>query len=262
VANFHDKLQSFSTSWMVGDDLTAGWWGTIFALQWDQVIESWSIAARMHLLDDPENPDDALELIGRERRLPKYFLESHDGHRARLKDAWNSYEFGGTAEAIERQLALTGSVPTLLIGEWGNAQPDILWGDEPDAIWGDRTAVVVFNLSASGPRGESPPYYSQFWIRFAYGFHPVTGPALPFDGTIWAWGDTGDGIWGPVGYSPEYAAMWLAIVKKWRPNGWIFRGFIFDMGLELLWGDADPDFDWGDNPDFVWGGAITVPMIT
>jgi hypothetical protein len=262
VADFHDKLQSFATEWMVGDDLTAAWWAVNFSLTWNEAIETWSIASRMHLLDDPEMPDDALEHAARDRRMPRYFLETPEQHKSRIKDAWNAYALGGCREAIESQLALAGSAPESLVGTWGTADPDFSWGDETDLVWGDRGAVVIFNPHATGPRGETPPYYSQFWVRFAFGHHPVTGPPLPWDGTIWTWGDTDDGIWAPIGYVPNQAATWLGIILKWRANGWVFRGFIFDMGLDLEWGEASPDFDWGDSTDFVWAGALTVPMIT
>jgi hypothetical protein len=246
---------------MLGD-VSAAFFGVTLSLPYDEAIEAWGIAARMHLLDDSESPDDVLELLGRDRRMPRYYLETTDQHRSRIKDAWNAYQYGGTQESIERQLALAGSAPELLVEFWGAADPDILWGDEPAAVWGDRTAVVVFNPGANGPRGEPAPYYSQFWVRFSFGHHPVTGPPLPFDGAEWTWGDIGPGIWAPIGYSPDQVATWLGIIKKWRANGWIFRGFIFDLGTEIDWGEAAPDFDWGDNPDIVWGGAITVPMIT
>jgi hypothetical protein len=261
VASFNDQLESWSAGWML-EAVSGPFFGVTVSLTYEQAIESWAIASRQHLIGDPEQPEDVLELVARERRLPRYFVETFEEHQDRLQEAWLAYELGGAREATESQLAKTGSRPDLLIEGWGAANPDILWGDEPDAVWGDRTAVIVFNRFASGPRGESPPYYSQYWIRFTAGHHPVTGPPLPFDGAEWTWGDTGPGIWAPLGYSPEYAAMWLAIVKKWRPNGWIFRGFIFDLGLELEWGEASPDLDWGDEADVVWGGAITVPMIT
>ena len=95
--------------------------------------------------------------------------------------------------------------------------------------------------------GQPAPYWSQFWIEFAAGTHPVTSEGPPWDAFTWDDGST----WGPVGYSPEFAATLHGIVNKWKPARWICRGFIFDFGT-ATW----DSFNWDDGT--VWDGSFEI----
>src|SRR5690348_12842988 len=107
--------------------LAAAFMGITLGVTADQQVEAWVLAARMHLLDDTESPDDALPVIGRDRRLPQYHLETSAAYRERLKAAWEIYEEGGTEEVIEKQILAAGWGPGVFIGEFGN--PAVAFGD-------------------------------------------------------------------------------------------------------------------------------------
>src|SRR6185436_9916598 len=94
------------------EPLSSGWFGVLVGLTGDTAGEAWSLCARMHLLADPESPDDILPIAARDRRLPRYPLESAAQHRARLIDAWNIYKGGGSEESIATQLRAAGYGPT------------------------------------------------------------------------------------------------------------------------------------------------------
>src|SRR5690348_6886634 len=100
VPTFDDWLDQRSTTWM-RSPLSGGWFGVTLAVTGNQAIESWIVAARMHLLDDPQSPDDVLPVIAQDRKLPRYPLETDDQHRQRLIDAWDIYELAGTEAVIE-----------------------------------------------------------------------------------------------------------------------------------------------------------------
>lgn len=250
---FIDWLDRLSTSWMRGP-VASGWYGVTLALQANEAVESWLLACRMHLLDDPESPDDVLPIIAQDRQLPRYPLETADQHRTRLIDAWNIYQEAGTEEVIEKQILAAGYGPTEFLGEWGN--PNVTFGD-PTYVWADRGAYVEFRPNEPGPRGEAAPYASQFWIVFATGFHPITG--LPNPWGSWTWGDTEPlvhGVWTYYGYTPDFQRTILGIVKKWKPCDHVFRGMTF-MISNIPWGDVSTS--WGD-ATVLWGGALSVDV--
>lgn len=126
---------------------------------------------------------------------------------------------------------------------------------ESGYVWGDRGARVSYRRTELGPRGEPAPYWSQYWIVFEAGMHPVSGPPVPW-GTF-VWGDTYDGVWGPKGYSQDFKRTVLHIVKKWKSSRWVFRGIDFKIGTIRTWGQSG--VTWGQSGE-VWGGAISVPV--
>lgn len=126
---------------------------------------------------------------------------------------------------------------------------------QPAYAWGDRGTRFEYRPFEPGPRGENPPYWSQYWVVFDVGMHPVSGPPIPW-GTF-VWGDTYEGVWGPVGYSQDFKRTAIGIVKKWKSSRWVFRGFVFKIGTLRTWGQSG--FTWGQS-GLVWGGAIEVPV--
>jgi len=199
-------------------ELSAGWFGVLHGLTGDLLAQAMSDAVRMPWLLDPKSPDDVLPFVGNERGLPRYPGESVASYRARLVAAWEAHKFAGSAKGIEDQLAAYG-----------------------------YPGKVSFFPGRDGPHGEPAPYWSQFWITFPTGTHPITSEGPPWDSFNWDDGTT----WGPVGYTPEFAATLHAIVNKWKPVRWICRGFIFETGTAVWDG-----FTWDDGT--VWAGAIEV----
>lgn len=208
LGTFRRLVEDNSGPWMLGP-LAAGWFGVLFSLAGDATATALKLTLRMPWLADPSSPDDVLPLIGKERRMPRYQLETVSNYRQRLLGAWKAYQFGGDESAIESQLALAGFA-----------------------------GKVTFFPGREGPRGEPAPYRTQFWIVFRSGTHPVTGRGTPYDSFNWDDGTT----WGPDGYTPSFAATLHAIVNKWKPVHWICRGFIFEIGAAewdgFLWDDG------------------------
>lgn len=250
VATFTDLVERWSCPDMKAD-LASGFFGVLVGIVADTHQEAATLACRMHLLDDPQSPDDILPLIGEDRRLGRYYLETADQHRARLIDAWNIYAKGASEVSINEQLRAAGFGPTNRSPAWG--EDGIIWGTD-GYYWNDLGTYIEYRPSESGPRGEPAPYFSQFWVIFQPGFHPVIGPPIPW-GTF-TWGDTYDGVWGPLGYSPDFKRTVSGIIRKWKGSRWICRGLVFKLS-EQLWGQDG--FLWAQDGCF-WGGGFDVPF--
>ncbi len=229
----------------------SGFVGVTLGLTADEAAETQILACRMHLLDDPESPDDVLPYLARDRKLPRYPGETAAQHRARLIAAWEIYDETGTEEVIEKQLLAAGYGPDVFIGDFGN--PDVAFGD-PQYFFADRGAYVDFRPDETGPRGEAPPYRTQFWVVFGEGFHPVVGPPIPWGDFVW--GDTSVGVWGPQGYDREFQQTIEGIVRKWKPHDYVFRGFTFVIN-NIPFGDESVSF--GDET-IIFGGTYSVDV--
>lgn len=177
--------------------LSAGFFGVLHGLTGDQLSDGMSLAARMGWIKDPASPDDVLPLLGEERGMPRYPVETSAQYRARLTDAWNAYKFAGAEQTIVSQFAKAG-------------YPGV---------------TVTFNAAALGPNGEAAPYWSQFWVYFPYSSgHPVTGA-----GTNWGAFNYGDGTVYGLNVSVGFYQLVHGIVRKWKPSRWICRGFVFQL---------------------------------
>jgi hypothetical protein len=240
--------QTRSTYWMRGP-LASGWWAELLAVPSDEAVEAWTICARMHLLSDPESPDDVLPVaVGSDRKLERYSGESATSWRSRGLTARSIYALGGTEAAIESQIDAAGYGPANKLGTWGATGHT--WGESGYA-WGDRGVYVEFRPDATGPRGESAPYRTQFWVRFANGYHPITGQPVPWG--LFPW-DGNQQPWGaPAGFTLDFHRTITGIVRKWKDPTYVFRGYSFQIGSLLTWGQAG--HQWGEAGQ-VWGGAI------
>lgn len=250
VATFKDLVERWSSSDMK-EPLAAGFFGVLVGIVADTHQETATLAAGMHLLNNPDSPDDVLPIIAKDRRLPRYYLETAAQHRDRLWNAWDIYAKGGSERAVVDELDAAGWGPALKAGVVGAS--GIVVG-AAGYMWGDRGTRVHFRPFAPGPRAEPPPYWSQYWITFGPGMHPIIGPPIPWGD--FTWGDTYDGVWGPLGYSDDFKRAALGIVRKWKPPRWVFRGFRFILlGIRL----GDPDFVVGASGT-VWGDVIEAPV--
>jgi hypothetical protein len=216
VSNFRDLVESISPKWMQGE-LSAGWWGVLVGVVADTAAEGWSLVVRSAWLLDEESPDDTLPLHAEERRMPRYPLESAAQHRDRLYNAWDAYRFGGAHTAIESQFEKAG-------------YPGVR---------------VVYFADRDGPFGQPAPYWSQFWVYFPVGTHPVTSNGPTYGSFTWGAGT----LYGPGGLTREFMQTIRGIVKKWKSSRWVCRGFIFAVP-DSKWGQ----FDYGDGHS--WGSTI------
>lgn len=170
-------------------------WST-FCLLADVCADMHFRAAQAGLISSPLSPDDVLGLVGKERGgLFKYPVESYAQFRARLLIARETWDEAGFQTAILGQLAAAGFAG----------------------------ATLEYHADRLGPRGETAPYRSQFWVRFPPGL--ITG-----DGAQWGEFTWGDGtIWGAHMLSLEHYLTILAIVDKFRDAQSICHGFIFEI---------------------------------
>lgn len=87
--------------------------------------------------------DDALDSVGGTMQIPRFPGESDDAYRGRLKVAFETHSWGGTAKGIEDSIeaycaALGATAPVVTVLEdWQGAFPST-WGS-----WYSRFAVVV-----------------------------------------------------------------------------------------------------------------------
>jgi hypothetical protein len=212
---FREWIESISPSWLLGD-LSGAFVGVVFSQVADTLAEGMSLAVRMGWMLDPESPPDVLPLIGQERGMQRYPGESNAQHRARLHGAWDAYPQAGTVHAIVSQFAAAGY------------------------------PVEVRKLPGRmGPDGN--PWWSQFWVVFPYGSHPVTG-ASALVGSF----NVGDGtLVGPLGLTLDFLALIRGIVRNWKSSRWICRGFVFQLETALV-----GEFDVGDGT--VVGGSVEI----
>jgi hypothetical protein len=196
--SLREFIRDRSTSWLAGA-LSGAWNQIVNGVSGDVYIQVATLAHRMGWLLDDESPDDALPLFAAERRLPRYVAESVTSHRERLHNAWEIYKYAGSDETLLEQLEAAG--------------------------YGNGVIVTASEWpTVSGPNGELP-YWSQFWIFFPIGSHPVTSPGPEIGSFI-----VGDGTTiGPEGITSAQIKELRAIVRKWKPSRWICRQVIFQI---------------------------------
>jgi hypothetical protein len=175
-------------------------------------------AARAPWLLEETCPDDALPMLGEERRMPRYPGETAAAYKARLHAAWEAWEYAGTAQAIISQLEAFGlsdiEVMTPRDWDWDSAAP----GTWEDGVGGDAN-------------------WSRFWVVIKG--HPWTGATWGAGG---AWGS--GGVIGLSATRDEIAAV-RDIVQRWKGaealNPWII--VVLD---EVTWAAEQPDGTWHD----------------
>ncbi len=81
---------------------------TLFGFFADVTVEAARLATKLSWTKSPEQPDDALVLVGHERILNAIPTETTVGYRARLANAWNLWQTAGSPTTIEELLASAG----------------------------------------------------------------------------------------------------------------------------------------------------------
>jgi hypothetical protein len=189
---FREFLRDSVPDWLSGD-LSGPFVQTVLGVAADTYAQGMAIAHRMGWLLDEESPNDTLPLFAIERRMPRYPSETPANHRARLHGAWDTYARAGSKAVIREQLAAMGFETVVILDAW--------------------------ELPLLNPSGG----WSQFWIFFPAGTHPVTGQG-PSIGSF----DVGDGTTiGPLGLTPGQLKAMRALVRKWKPSQWVGRQFRF-----------------------------------
>lgn len=107
-------------------------------------------------------PDDGLDEWGANVRIERMPGESHDTYRARLEEAWATWELAGTAPGIEAQLRAFGVADAEVVedwqGHWGTDQVPshlhVLLG--PTMPWEPRVAPFLGGPDTLGGSTATP----------------------------------------------------------------------------------------------------------
>ena len=117
--------QSFPVTWLQNEVASRflGMWGTLMDITSDGMLEGLYAPWLAH---GDAKSSDVLQLIGSERRMPRFVGESAANYRLRLMAAWDLHEYAGTAQVVERVLAAMGlSAEVVEMSEWN-------WDDRPE----------------------------------------------------------------------------------------------------------------------------------
>lgn len=137
------------------------------------------------------SPDDALPDVGKERGgMFRYPVETVEQYRERLLNAVEIWEYAGTSQCVCLQLAYAG-IPG---------------------------CQLVLHPERRGPRGETPPYPSQYWISIPRSSLP------PLPRPVWGRARWGFFAWGQWEIPPEYVDLIQSIVKKFGDPLCFLRG--------------------------------------
>lgn len=138
-------------------------------------------------------PDDGLDHWGRGVRIPRMPGESHDTYRARLEEAWTTWELAGTAPGIEAQLRAYGVADVEVVedwqGQWGEGHvASHVWALlGPTMPWEPRLAPFVGGPDTLGGSTATPAEVRQAKALVLAWKAPHTYPMairLHFDGVV------------------------------------------------------------------------------
>lgn len=184
--------------------------GYVIGLMADQMADGASFALMAPWIQRDEFPSDAAAPLGRESNFEAYAGEATGPYIARIRRRWDDWPFAGDESSIVGQLAAAGY----------------------------PGCEVRFYTARPGPHGEDPPYWSQFWVYFPPGTHPIQIPTRrvaqfnvgagivgghPYVGGF----NVGEMTVGPIGLTAAFYSTLRGIVRKWKPGHWVCRGFVF-----------------------------------
>lgn len=165
-----------------------------------------------------DQPNDAIALLGTDAMRPWYPGESHyQSMRTRLREKWTFWTGDPKAGIVEELEAAGYAAPTISVpNDYASGSPD---------------------------SDSHTDHWSRFWVEFAEGDHPITGP-----GTLvsdWLVGTT---VLGPEGLTASYYQTLRSVVNRMKPVRWVVWDYRFILpGSERidLQGHkrfADPDY--------------------
>lgn len=204
--DFRRQLEQISPPWMRARRSLELW--NVLGLGLDAFADAARDAVKARFVNLA--PIDALGLIGSDRLLERYSVQTDDSWRTWIASAWDLWTFAGTEDIVERALHEAG-FPNASVHDVHNPPPG--WA----TTW--------------PPDGDTDNW-SRFWVWLA--------EPWPFDWQIVEWGDGhlwGDGhTWGSTATVEEINLI-RRTVRKWRPSHVICAGIYvpFSGGPTLLW---------------------------
>jgi hypothetical protein len=151
-------------------------------------------------------PYDALGYIGESLRIARYPRDTVAMFRRRLLRAFPQHEQGGTRQAVLDELAeFAIGVSGLLL----------------------KGAILLEDWEYPA---DPQPWWSQFWIFFPPGTHPVVATTQEYgDGSLYGDGD----VYGVEGIEAIDVAALRALVRAWKRASSILRAFVFVVSGEV-----------------------------
>jgi hypothetical protein len=190
-------------------------------------------------------PDDALDAIGRDRRVPRGLNETRDKYVARLLRWLDDRKLAGTAFALsERLTELLGPLPRIRIvnnnGKWHTRDVD-----------GAHTDYIGNNWNWDGNVNA----WSRFWV-------------IIYPNGLWSplgsWGASGVASWGAASsawgctISKNEVSLMRAVIDDWKTEGTICQNIILAFDPVSFSPFApEPDGNWGNWSKNV--GGVQVP---
>lgn len=169
-------------------------------------------------------PDDALPLIGRDRRVVRGISESRESYAARLKAFLDDWRYAGTPyNTLDRLAAYLGPLPKIRIvnarGNWFTREPS-----------GAKSyALNLGNWNWDGPVTASN--WSRYWV-------------IIYPNGLWsqlpAWGDSGAPAWGNNDVTwgstatPEHVKTVRHIVRESKRAGSICENIIVSFNNAIF----------------------------
>ena len=175
------------------------------------------VLARMPL----QGPDDALGPIGAERQLPAGPGEPTATYAQRLVNAWDIWQYAGTALGVLRALAYEGFPGATITTKFNSYTLDA----DFNLVQTPLPSPYTFN---------TPNFWNTFVVTYSAPFPAAIGNPPPADGS-------------PV------SLLMKSIVQKWKAAHARFERIILIDGP--VWGGAG--LHWGDS-GLTWGeGTVT-----
>jgi len=145
VKRYNDWVRELSPTVLLDE------WGEKFAhallgLQADKVAQLYALAVASRNLDFAGLPDDAVELIGQNKALPRVPFETLDNYKTRLSYAWETWQQAGTPVGLLNELARIGLTASI-VESWE-------WDWDGDTLNWSRFWVVI----TGHPWGAPPKY--------------------------------------------------------------------------------------------------------
>lgn len=170
--------------------------------------------------------NDAITMMGGERGIVRGANETRESYAARVREAWDSWESAGTAEALLKQLAGAGYAAVIPIT---NGRIYSLDGDG---------ALVIETLPIDSWWVDPDPDLWAFFDVIIVAPFPWGADPTPADGS-------------------DEAELVKRIVRKWKPSHMTCTKIVvYESGLlwgyptGILWGDVS--YVWGDTASTLW----------
>lgn len=233
-----DSFDHISPPWHLGPVAKKLRSAIMYALDGQVVIATEGVKARMPELA----PEDALPIIGRDRRIVRGFLEGSASYRARLIRWLDDWRKAGSPYAIMGQVRgyTVPSTPRTRIVQTNGTVANWYTIETDGSTEWHRANVTNWDWDGGTD-------WSRFWVII----YSVSGPWVPegdWGGAGEVWGDT-SGTWGTSAMIEEVQST-QRIVADWKPATATCTNIIIAFDSSKLSPTASPG---SPMPDGTWG---------